>query len=97
MGYEYRCRRCGVEWSGENAPDCDGDGQPCLPDRGEMGHTKNQTAEDAFTRVVEARTGSLANRPTAGYLIALRQHLYEWTREVETAMHDLAELEKGGV
>lgn len=49
----------------------------------------NQTAQDAYRRVLDARLGSLANNPTSEYLEALRQCLYQFLAEVEERQHTL--------
>ncbi len=50
---------------------------------------KNQTRQDAYTRVVRGKLGSLAHKPTEVYLQSLRQDLYAWIGEVEKALFDL--------
>lgn len=44
----------------------------------------NTTERDAFLRVLDARTGSLANA-TDEYLEALRREVYTWLQSIETA------------
>jgi hypothetical protein len=46
----------------------------------------NTTKYDAFLRVLDARTGSLAGPPTAEYLYKLRAELYIWIEAVEAAI-----------
>lgn len=66
----------------------------------------NNTRQDAFERVVQAKLGSLAEEPTSEYLEGLRDQLYVWLREVEVKIEtsaiadaearELAELVEGG-
>ncbi len=52
------------------------------------------TETDALPRVNKASMGSLARElVTEQYLIALRRNAYKWIEQIDTAIHELAELE----
>lgn len=67
-GYEYRCTRCDVEWSGEYPPDCDrAVGRSCIaiPGRNTMDPNENlkqqlQMAKDILDGVHFDQEGELA-------------------------------------
>ena len=49
-GYEHKCKDCGVEWSGEYAPDCDlGLGGSCIPES-RVGR-REEAIEAAFRKI----------------------------------------------
>jgi len=54
-----------------------------------------KTRADAAQRVTLARLGSLANRPSEAYLIALHRYITEWARNVERELTKV-QLEQGG-
>jgi hypothetical protein len=47
-----------------------------------------KTRRDAFARIALARTGCTANAPSAEYLLALRDELNKWVRQVDVALID---------
>ncbi len=49
---------------------------------------KKYTREDAFLRITQAKTGSLAKHlVTYGYLLKLRVELYLWIEQVDEALY----------
>ncbi len=47
-----------------------------------------KTRRDAFARIALARTGCTAGNPSEEYLLALRDELNKWVRQVDVALID---------
>ena len=47
----------------------------------------NRTEKDAFERIVKAKMGSLAGKPTTEYLEALKAHAFKWAQEIENELN----------
>lgn len=51
---------------------------------------KTQTKQDAFLRVLNAKMGCLANKPSDTYLYELQRQLYIWIDEVNAKIGENA-------
>ena len=48
----------------------------------------NQTKQDAFERVLDARMGSLVPESTDDYILALEHYLYVWLDEIKVELNN---------